>query len=132
MKRIVLGILFLFVAVWGYDTVTGEVPVVAEPVVSEETLQMVAHPDELVSVVLAANSFADVSVRTNIPFSYTNFVRRYRPAGFVTDRWFEYLTSGQEVILGNTLKTNVILSEVYAARLKDCGYYIYALRKIVI
>lgn len=133
MKRIVLSILFLLAIVIGWNTV-GEccapVKAVREPV-KTETGEATHHEDRLISVLTAANSCADISVRTGSSFS-SNLARRYRPAGFSFDRLFEYLTHDYATISKVTLKTTTGLSQEYAARLKNAGYYIFTLRKIII
>lgn len=133
MKPIVFGILFIFSIVWGWNTI-GEYSASSknEIVVTEsETSEATHHIDQIISVLTAANSYADVSVRTP-NFLSTNFVRRYRPAGFSFDKLYIYLTEGQGILFDNTYKLSLGLSQEYAARLKYAGYYIYNLRKIII
>lgn len=133
MKRIVFSILFIFAVVWGWNTMERcVVPMDEQKIVERsETSEATQHVDQTISVLTAANSCADVSVRPSTSFS-TNFVRRYRPAGFALDRMFEYLTEDQDNSLANALKTTKGFSQEYAARLKTGGYYIYTLRKIII
>lgn len=133
MKQIVLGILFslTIICVWnmvGEYCVSPEV--VKEPA-EAETCRAANHEGQIISVLTAANSCADVSVRTTTNFS-PSFARRYRPAGFSFDKLFEHLCDGQGSVFDTTFKTTTGLSQEYAARLKNAGYYIYTLRKIIV
>lgn len=133
MKRIILCILFILAAVWSWNR-EGEYPASEKLVVqTEETeaAQATRHVDQIISVLVAANSCADLSVRTTNTIS-VSIVRRYRPGDFSFDRLFGYLAEGQDSIFENAIKTTSGLSQEYAARLKNEGYYLYALRKIII
>lgn len=133
MKHIVLGILFFLAIISGWNMM-GEYCVSSEVVkepVQEETCRAASHEDQIINVLTAANSCADVSVRTITSFSPT-VARRYRPAGFSFDKLFEHLCNGQGTIFDTTFKTTTGLSQEYAARLKNAGYYIYTLRKIIV
>lgn len=133
MKRIVLVILFLFAVVWGWNTIgEGLTPILR----AENTGQRVASEsgqdfDQMVSVLAQANGYADLSVQTTNSLP-TNLVRRYRPAGFSFEYLFTCLKTGQYILYNRTLKTFLELSQMYAARLKATGYFVYALRKIII
>lgn len=133
MKRIVLGILFFFSLACGGHVLEGwSASMDVEPQMEKtETSEATSHTDQIISVLIAANSVADVSVQTVRTFS-PSIARRYRPAGFPVDRMFEYLVEGQACHLDNTFKIISGLSQVYAARLKHEGYYIYTLRKIIV
>lgn len=87
--------------------------------------------DEIISVLMAANRCADVSVRANGSF-FSQMARRYRSLGSCWEKLFENLAHGQGNYLHTTFKVTSILSDECDARLKNAGYYIYMLRKIII
>lgn len=133
MKRIILGIVFLVAAVWGWHTLEESLASVKAEIKVEtsEASETTSPVAQIISVLTAANSCADISVQTNSTFS-SNMARRYRPAGFVFDKMQEYLVEGQACIFYNSFQIISRISQVYAAHLKCEGYYIYALRKIIV
>lgn len=133
MKRFVLGILFLFAVVWGWNTMQEKYTSATEQAQTEttETATATGSIDQMISVLTEANSPADMSVRTS-PSPSVSFARRYRPAGFSFDKLFDYLVLGQKTIFNSTFKTTAELSQAYAARIKYEGYYLYTLRKMII
>ena len=87
--------------------------------------------DKITGVRLALDSSGDISVPT--PSSlFSQFARRYRLAGFGWEKAFDRLAEGQSVCHHVTYKVVALCSGEYAACLKHAGYYIYALRKIII
>lgn len=131
MRRIVLVAFFLFIVAWGWHA-TGRsiVPAsVAEPRI--ETSEARQYVDQTIGVLLEANRFADVSNGTSniLP---TNPARRFRPGGFSFDYLFICLITGQNRIIDYSYKSFLLLSQLYAARLKAMGYYIFTLRKIIV
>lgn len=87
--------------------------------------------DKIVSVLMAANKCADVSVHTHGSF-FSQMARRYRSLGSCWEKLFENLVYGQGNCLHTTFKITSVLSDECDARLKNAGYYIYTLRKIII
>lgn len=131
MKRIVLSILFLLMAVWGWNT-AGEYRMVQENMAEEvpvQEAQATQNIDQVFCVLVAANSFADVSVQTNYNFA-SSLARRYRPLAF--DKMQDLQVQEQETNLDITLKSILLSSQEYAARQKNAGFYIYTLRRIII
>lgn len=134
MKQIIFCILFFVTVVWGWNTMdqyVAPVKVVAEDAGQLPVSEATQHVNQTISVLMAANSNADVVERTTNTFS-TNIARRYRPAGFAFDKLCANLAREQAIFLDNVLKITSGLSQVYAAQLKNGGYYIYTLRKIII
>lgn len=133
MKHIVCSILFLLLTIWGWN-MAGEnsvpVQVVQEDKESVEG-RATQSVDEVLSVLVAANSFADVSVRTHHSFG-SNLVRRYRPDGVSFDKMLAFRSEEEGISLCNSLKNVLISSQKYAAKQKDAGYFIYTLRRIII
>ncbi|MEG0795842.1 MAG: hypothetical protein RR397_04940 [Odoribacter sp.] len=133
MKRVVLYLLFIFTIVWGWNTIGKSYASVeknyrAEKSISGEATQ---NLDRTISVLLAANSYADISLQPTNPVNSCT-ARRYRPAGFSFDKLQSYLSLGKNIALENTFKIILGSSLEYAARQKNAGYYIYTLRKIII
>jgi len=133
MKRILLSILFFGGVVWGWNTM-GEAMVSLK--VAEETQQSVTckakqHVDYMLSVLTEANRWADVSVRpvNSLP---TNLIRRYRPGVFSFGCLFVCLRAELDTLANYVFKSFLELSQEYAAHLKDAGYYIYTLRKMIV
>lgn len=87
--------------------------------------------DKIVSVLMAANRCADISVRTNGSF-FSQMARRFRFLGSYWEKLFENLVCGQGNCQHTTFKITSVLSDECDARLKNAGYYIYTLRKIII
>lgn len=133
MKRIVLSILFLLAIAWGWNAM-GErcaLPETKTVRTEQDAGEATPYIDQILSVLAEANSFADISVGHNntIP---SNIVRKHRPGGVSFEQLFHYLTDDQELHSVNILKTSFDASQEYASRLKNTGYYIFALRKILI
>lgn len=132
MKRTVFCILFFLAVVWGWHT-AGEIMV--SVAMTEQTLQAdydeaTPYVDSGLQVLKDANRYAEITVQTN---TVPNIIsRRYRPAGFSFDKLFEYLTDEQNSNAKHTFKSFLGYSQLYAARLKKMGYYIYTLRKIIV
>lgn len=132
MKRIVLILLFLSAVVWGWHT-AGEVMAFAE-IRTEQTQtacgEATPSVDSGIQVLKDANRYAEITAPPNtVPL---NVSRRYRPAGFSFDKLFVYLTENQNTCANHTFKFFLEFSQGYAALLKETGYYIYTLRKIII
>lgn len=92
---------------------------------------MATATDPCVTVCIAANSYADVAV-AKPSNSNPNSVRRYRPAGFSFDKLFVYLTAEKGISQTDLYKKSLCHMQEQSALLKSGGYYIYALRKIVV
>lgn len=133
MKRIILGILFLWTIVWGWNTVLGGVvPDEAIKVVEQKTEgEARQHVDQMISVLTEANSCADVSIRPVNPLP-TNLIRRYRPGIFSFGCLFSCLRTELDTISNHIFKSFLELSQCHAAQLKDMGYYVYMLRRIIV
>jgi len=131
MKQIVFCLLFFFVLAWGWEA-AGEYPVPAErDLYAGDTGEAKQKTDVVFSVLMEANRYADTTIQQHtVPG--LQLARRYRPAGFSMDKWFVYLTAGQQYRLKESLKLTFLVSQEYAACRKDDGYFIYHLRKIVI
>lgn len=137
MKRFLVSILFLLVLVFAMNA--GKGICVSEemniPVASEDkaNLQGEARPaqDELIAVLVIANSYADVSVAQSLVFG-TNLMRRYRPAGFLFEKMFACLSTekgSEELIEYRNIQHD---TRLYSALLKESGYFVYGLCKIII
>ena len=137
MKYILLYITF-FLAFLLTSGTAENVAILAEGGISvyaqtEDPNMPVARPaeDPCIRVCIAANSVADVTVSQSPNFG-SNSVRRYRPAGFSFEKLFVYLTVEKGVVQVNSYKNSLSDTQKYSALLKSDGYYIYALRKIII
>lgn len=95
--------------------------------------ELMASPatDPSITVCIAANSYADVAVAKPSNFNQSS-VRRYRPAGFSFDKLFVYLTAEKGILQTDLYKKSLYHAQEHSALLKSGGYYIYALRKIVV
>ena len=93
--------------------------------------KVVQKLDEVISALMEANHFTNLSVQPTLSFT-SNIARRYRPGGFTFDKFMEYQLEEREMLLKNHLKTTFFFSQEYAARQKYAGYYIFSLRKIII
>lgn len=134
MRRIVLSILFVWAIVWGWNTIGGQV-MQAEVLnlADEQQTECEArqHVDQMLSVLASANSCADVSIRPVNPLP-TNLIRRYRPGVFSEGCLFGCLRTGLDTVSNPIFKSFLKLSQRHAAQLKDVGYYVYALRRIIV
>ena len=133
MKCIVLGILFLWTFVWSLNTIGESIVPVETIVQTEQQPESEARPhvNQMISVLAEANSKADLSVSPINPLP-TNLVRRYRPGVFYSGCLFIYLRAELATISNPIFKSFLELSRLYAAHLKDVGYYVYTLRKIIV
>ena len=133
MKRFVICLLFLFTVVWSWNTTVnyfGPENLVAEKMTGSDD-KVVQKLDEVISALMEANHFTNLSVQPTLSFT-SNIARRYRPGGFTFDKFMEYHLEEREMLLKNHLKTTFFFSQEYAARQKYAGYYIFSLRKIII
>ena len=133
MKRFVICLLFLFTVVWSWNTTVnyfGPENLVAEKMTGSDD-KVVQKLDEVISALMEANHFTNLSVQPTLSFT-SNIARRYRPGGFAFDKFMEYQLEEREMLLKNHLKTTFFFSQEYAARQKYAGYYIFSLRKIII
>ena len=131
MKHIVLYILLFVSLVFVFNT-GGRVYVpVQKPVCAEITPETEGRTDQVISVCVAANSYADISSQQPGTSGF-GMARRYRPAGLPMDNLFSQITEEKNFALVNSYKNTLRTSREYFARQKLAGYYIYALRKIVI
>lgn len=137
MKQFFLYIVF-FLAIVLVSGAKGETYVFTENQPTKQEQEGKAHElmaipaaDPCITVCIAANSYADVTVANPSNFNH-NSVRRYRPAGFSFDKLFIYLTAEKGVLQTDLYKKSLYYTQEHSALLKSGGYYIYALRKIVI
>ena len=133
MNRFVICLLFLFTVVWSWNTTVnyfGPENLVAEKMTGSDD-KVVQKLDEVISALMEANHFTNLSVQPTLSFT-SNIARRYRPGGFTFDKFMEYQLEEREMLLKNHLKTTFFFSQEYAARQKYAGYYIFSLRKIII
>lgn len=133
MKYLFVCILFLLMACSWWAGKGEYAPEEASEMEYEEryTEETERQSNKIVSVLMAANSCADVSVRTNGSL-FSQMARRYRPLGSYWEKMFENLAHGQGNNQYTTFKITSVLSDECDARLKNAGYYIYTLRKIII
>ena len=132
-KWFVICLLFLFTVVWSWNTMVnyfGPENLVAEKMTGSDD-KVVQKLDEVISALMEANHFTNLSVQPTLSFT-SNIARRYRPGGFTFDKFMEYQLEEREMLLKNHLKTTFFFSQEYAARQKYAGYYIFSLRKIII
>ena len=133
MKRFVICLLFLFTVVWSWNTTVnyfGPENLVAEKMTGSDD-KVVQKLDEVISALMEANHFTNLSVQPTLSFTF-HIARRYRPGGFTFDKFMEDQLEEREMLLKNHLKTTFFFSQEYAARQKYAGYYIFSLRKIII
>lgn len=137
MKQFFLYIIF-FLAIVLVSGTKGEAYVFTENQSVGQTEEEKFHEfmacqaaDPCITVCIAANSFADVTVAKPSNFNH-NSVRRYRPAGFSFDKLFVYLTAEKGTSQVDLYKKSLYHTQEHAALLKSGGYYVFALRKIVI
>lgn len=127
MKRFVICLLFLFTVVWSWNTMVnyfGPENLVAEKMTGSDD-KVVQKLDEVISALMEANHFTNLSVQPTLSFT-SNIARRYRPGGFTFDKFMEYQLEEREMLLKNHLKTTFFFSQEYAARQKYAGYYIFS------
>ena len=129
------GMLILYILFACSSWTDGEkcvLPANAGESVVEESLQRGEGQEEkIISVLMAANRSADISVRTS-PSFFLQLARRYRTAGFGLEKAFGHLLAGQDIGQRTHLKNNMQSSCLRAACLQHAGYYVYALRRIII
>ena len=77
--------------------------------------KVVQKLDEVISALMGANHFTNLSVQPTLSFT-SNIARRYRPGGFTFDKFMEYQLEEREMLLKNHLKTTFFFSQEYAAR----------------
>lgn len=133
MRRIVLSILFLWAVVWSWNTIVRHiVPAEELPVVEREAEGEVRQTtDQMIRVSFEANRCADISVRPVNPLP-TYPVRRYRPGVFSLGYLFGCSGRAADLNVHPVKKNFLELSQCCASRLKDKGYYVYTLRKIIV
>lgn len=137
MKQFILCIVFFLALVLTSGTVketyvyTGtDTPEYADPENSRQPEARTAE-NPCITVCIAANSYADVTV-SQASGCGQNPVRRYRPAGFSFEKLFLYLAIEKCAVRGHSYKNALSDTQEYSALLKLDGYYIFALRKIII
>lgn len=135
MKAFVFYIGFVWFALCGCAAVGGEMPAagaagmeMAEPRLSEEALP---SGDVAAGVLCEANRFADVSIRPTQSVN-PNLLRRTRTAGVAFDRLFPLLAARSTAGADHLFKTASRASQVRAALQTGDGYYVYALRRILV
>ena len=90
MKRFVICLLFLFTVVWSWNTTVdyfGPENLVAEKMTGSDD-KVVQKLDEVISALMEANHFTNLSVQPTLSFT-SNIARRYRPGGFTFDKSFK-------------------------------------------
>ena len=105
MKRFVICLLFLFTVVWSWNTTVnyfGPENLVAEKMTGSDD-KVVQKLDEVISALMEANHFTNLSVQPTLSFT-SNIARRYRPGGFTFDKFMEYQLEEREMLLKNHLK----------------------------
>ncbi len=134
MKGALIVILFLlFSGWWG----SGEEEYVRVEELQQEGMERVEagkmdrQEDKVVRVLAEANRYAEVAVES-IGAGIGQGTRRHRTGGGGWEKCLERLLWEQEVTQHTFYKTTEAQTEECAARLKSAGYYIYALRKILI
>lgn len=131
MKHGVLYILLFMSLVFVLNT-AGRLYVPVKSVALVETAaEAKKATDQAITVCVAANSYADISSQQSVGWGF-NLARRYRPAGLSMDKLFFHMTEEKNFALVNSYKNTLLTSREYFARQKLAGYYIYALRKIII
>ena len=70
--------------------------------------KVVQKLDEVISALMEANHFTNLSVQPTLSFT-SNIARRYRPGGFTFDKFMEYQLEEREMLLKNHLKTKKAL-----------------------
>lgn len=132
MKRIVLCILFLGLAV--LLTFTANRTDMSAPVIKTDVEYMSLTTDsrqEIVSVLICANSTADLSLQQNT--NANNLLRRYRPVTSLFEEIFLVGTEYQTPVASGFIYRNLSYRfHAYFAQQKLAGYYIYTLCKIII
>lgn len=133
MRYVVFYILFLVTVLQGGSMFSGsDIPAdqpVGMPVrQSEEATHCI---DASLSALVEANRFADISVRLVNPVN-VNLIRRFRNGEFAADKLFSNLAEGHALSYGPVYKAAFLSSQEYAALQKVGGYYIYALRRIIV
>lgn len=89
MKRFVICLLFLFTVVWSWNTTVnyfGPENLVAEKMTGSDD-KVVQKLDEVISALMEANHFTNLSVQPTLSFT-SNIARRYRPGGFTFDKFY--------------------------------------------
>lgn len=72
--------------------------------------KVVQKLDEVISALMEANHFTNLSVQPTLSFT-SNIARRYRPGGFTFDKFMEYQLEEREMLLKNHLKTTFFFSQ---------------------
>lgn len=88
------------------------------------------RPEIVFSAIL--NNLAEIAVRQGGNAGNISFGRRYCPAGFSFEKWFTYLMADVGLLQVCSYKTTLSRTQDYLAGLQAEGYYVYALRKIII
>lgn len=131
MKHVVLYILLFVSFVFIFNTTGWMYMPVQRIVCVEVEPEAKGHTNQVISVCVAANSYADISSQHSGTSGF-GIARRYRPAGLPMDNLFSQMTEEKDFALVNSYKNTLLTSREYFARQKLAGYYIYALHKIVI
>ncbi len=92
------------------------------------TCEAKQYTDHSIEACVAANSYAQTSVENNLTFN-GGLMRRCRLYGALSD---DVLIAAKNFAEVNAYKHIRYTSLEYGARQKLAGYYIYALRKIII
>ena len=130
MKRILLYILFWGGFVGGWYAMGECVLALEQQTEYSEAEEMKRYVDPMIYVLSEANHFADVLIRPTNPSS-THWVHRPRLGGGLGEGNLESCVA-QKSIFNHLFKSFHELSQGCAALLKGEGYYLYALRKIVV
>lgn len=97
MKRFVICLLFLFTVVWSWNTTVnyfGPENLVAEKMTGSDD-KVVQKLDEVISALMEANHFTNLSVQPTLSFT-SNIARRYRRVVLLlTNLWSISLKSGK-------------------------------------
>lgn len=89
------------------------------------------HENRIIAVVTAANSCADLSTRPSVPI-FSQYARRFRFFRHGCDDFFSSLICNCAVNCNLFFKITNVRTKECVARMKDAGYYVYALRRIIV
>ena len=67
--------------------------------------KVVQKLDEVISALMEANHFTNLSVQPTLSFT-SNIARRYRPGGFTFDKFMEYQLEEREMLLKKQLNND--------------------------
>lgn len=133
MKRYYIFILLWGALIWsGWQATQSVACPVADAGQQEKKAELSHRGSEIISALLSANSVADISLQQEQPVQMNTGFRRHLPSRLLPEKIYVLKKLCDSRLLPPLYQFVQRSFRAYAASQKQCGYYLYTLRKIVI